>query len=292
MKKIILILSGVAFFIVGLNSCKKGEINGDSSTLIMGSYITLSKVTNENLNFSDPSATVSIDVQEKGSPVESVNIYLATKANTFDPTGWKLIKNVPYSGVTTLSVTTAEIATALAPDDIVPGTQYTLQNEVVTKDGRKFSNANTPTNFQSLPGYNMALNWSATAVCAYDESASVGTYKVVSDSWADYNVGTDTLHVTAGPGANQLSLHTYPSAGIGESTDQVLTVLDVDPTTGAVTIASQSTGSYYTGTPDQTATKVSGSGFIFSCTGGISLVIDVDYGGTVYGGQKLVLLKQ
>ncbi|MGC4036953.1 MAG: hypothetical protein QM764_13430 [Chitinophagaceae bacterium] len=287
MKKIILILSGVAFFIVGLNSCKKGTINGDSNTLILGSYITLAKVTNQNLNFSDPSATVSIDVQEKGSPVESINIYLATKANTFDPTGWKLIKNVPYSDVTTLTVTTAEIAAALAPASIVPGNQYTLQNEVITKDGRKFSNANTPTNFQSLPGYKMALNWTATAVCKYDEAATVGSYKVTTDSWEDYNVG-DVISVKAGPKANQLSLLTYPSVIKGESPDVVPTVLDIDPITGAVTIANQATGHY----GDGTLTKIQGSGFIFSCTGGISLKIDVDYGGSLNPGKKFVLQKQ
>jgi hypothetical protein len=288
MKKIIYILSGLALLISGLYSCRKDNINGDSSTLILGSYITLEKVNNANLNFSDPAATVSIDVKEFGSPVASVNVYLATGSNTFDPAGWKLIKNIPYSGdVTTLTVTTAEIAAALAPDAIEPGNQYTLQNEVVTKDGRKFSNANTPTNYQSFPAYNMALNWNATAVCAFDAAASAGTYKVVADSWVDYHAG-DIITVTAGPGANQLSFLTYPSTTIGGSTDNVPTVVDVDATTGAVTIAKQPTGHY----GDGTATEVGGTGFIFSCTGGINLSIDVYYGGDKYAAQTFTLQKQ
>ncbi|MBS1607673.1 MAG: hypothetical protein JSS70_02620, partial [Bacteroidetes bacterium] len=152
MKNIFKILSGAILMLAAFSSCKKGNINGDAKQLIEGSYITLEKTNNTNLDFSNPAATVSIDVKEYGSPVASVNIYVATGSNTFDPKGWKLIKNVPYSGdVTTLTVTTAELAAALAPDAVEPGNQYTLQNEVVTKDGRKFSNANTPTNFQSFP---------------------------------------------------------------------------------------------------------------------------------------------
>lgn len=287
MKKIISILSGIALLVFGMYSCKKDNINGEASQLVEGSYITLEKVNNANLNFSDPAATVSIDVKEFGSPVASINIYLATGSNTFDPAGWKLIKNVPYSGVTTLTVSTAEIAAALAPGAIEPGNKYTLQNEVVTKDGRKFSNANTPTSYQSFPAYNMALNWDATAVCAFDAAASAGTYKVVTDTWVDYNPG-DLITVTAGPGANQLSFLTYPSTVIGGSTDNVPTVVDVDPTTGAATIAEQSTGHYNGGV----ATKVSGSGFVFSCTGGINLTIDVTYGTDLYTGQTFVLQKQ
>jgi hypothetical protein len=291
MKRIISILSGIALLVFGMYSCKKSNINGDSKDLILGSYITLEKVTNENLNFSDPAATVSIDVKEFGSPVASVNIYLATGSNTFDPTGWKLIKNVPYSGTTTLTVSTADIAAALAPNTIVPGNTYTLQNEVVTKDGRKFSNANTPTSYQSFPSYNMALNWSATAVCAFDATASAGTYKVVKDAWADYNVG-DLITVTAGPGANQLSFLTYPSTVIGGSKDNKPTVVDVDAATGAATIAKQATGTYYTGTSGQTNTQVAGSGFVFSCTGSINLTIDITYGTDLYPGYNLVLQKQ
>lgn len=292
MKRILFILSGLALMAFGFNSCKKGDINGDASLLPIGSYITLEKTNNTNLNFSDPAATVSIDVKEYGSPVASVNVYLATGANTFDPAGWKLIKNVPYSGVTTLTVSTAEIAAALAPGAIEPGNQYTLQNEVVTTDGRKFSNANTPTTFQSFPAYNMALNWSATAVCAFDAAASAGTYKVVSDAqWKDYKAG-DIITVTAGPGANQLSFLTYPSTVIGASTDNVPTVVDVDVTTGAATVAKQATGTYATGTGDETPAQVEGDGFIFSCTGGISLTLTVYYGTDKYEGNTLVLQKQ
>ena len=287
MKKFISILSGLALIGFGLNSCKKDNINGDYADLPIGSYITLEKVNNTNLNFSDPAATVSIDVAEYGSPVASVNIYLATGSNTFDPAGWKLIKNIPYSGsVTTLTVTTAEIAAALAPDPIEPGNQYTLQNEVITKDGRKFSNANTPTTFQSFPAYNMALNWDATAVCAFDATASAGTYKVVTDLWVDYNPG-DLITVTS-PATNQLSFLTYPSTIIGGSSDNVPTIVDVDPVTGAATIAKQTTGHYGSGAE----TQVEGSGFVFSCTGGISLSIDVFYAGDKYAAQTFVLQKQ
>ena len=72
MKRIISILSGIALLVFGMYSCKKDNINGDAKQLVEGSYITLEKVNNANLNFSDPAATVSIDVKEYGSPVASI----------------------------------------------------------------------------------------------------------------------------------------------------------------------------------------------------------------------------
>ncbi len=107
-------------------------------------------------DFSNPAATVSIKVSQYGDAIASINVYLATGENPLDATGWKLIKNIPYTGEgTLLSVTTAEIAAALAPNAIMPGTQYRLENEVVTSDGRKFSDANTPTSYSSFPAYNL-----------------------------------------------------------------------------------------------------------------------------------------
>ena len=286
-KNIIAFLSIAILLATGLHSCKKGVINGDSKDLILGSYLTLKQKINTNLNFSVPTATVSITTGVYGSPIATVNIYLAT-GDALDTKKWKLIKNVPFSDSATLVVTTAEIAAALAPVTIQPGNQYVLQNEAVTKDGRKFSAANTPTNFTSFPAYNFAFSWTATAVCPFSSAASVGTYKVTADTWVDYAIG-DPIPVTAGPGANQLSFTMYPGAGAG-GTNIVPTIVDVDPVTGAATVKLQTTGYYGAATPGN-LTKVSGSGFVFSCTGVINLNMTINVGGSDYAGYVFTIKK-
>jgi len=285
-KNIIAFLSIAILLASGLSSCKKGVINGDSKDLIQGSYLTLKQKINTNLNFSVPTATVSIITGAYGSPIASVNIYLAT-GGELDTKKWKLIKNVPFADSATLVVTTAEISAALAPAVITPGNQYTLQNEVVTKDGRKFSAANTPTNYTSFPAYNIAFSWKATAVCSFSQASSVGTYKVVYDGdWVDYKTG-DIITVTAGPDANSIQFLAYPSEVLGGGTNRQPWIVKVDPATGGATVADQLAGNY-----GSVVARVKATGFVFSCTGLITLSVDVNYGGAIYAAQKFTIQKQ
>ena len=206
MKKIItaFLCIGLAFLL--LHSCKKaGYINGTANNLVLGSYITLDSTVNASLNIASPTSAVSIIVKGYvGSPVASINIYAATGSSVTDTTTWVLIKNVPYAAGVVLSVTTTELAAAFGSTPLSPGNEYTLQNEVVTTDGRKFSVGNTPSTYNSFPGYNMALTWYATAVCTFVNTDAAGTYKVVTDTWVDYFPG-NLVPVTAGPGTNEVS---------------------------------------------------------------------------------------
>ncbi len=124
-----------------------------------------------------------------------------------------LIKNVAYTNGIVLTVSTAELSAALAkasPAQVInPGTQYSLENEVVTTNGEVYSVGNTPSVYNSFAAYNMAFTWKATAVCAFNSSDAAGTYSVVRDDWADYKLGT-LAQVTAGPGANEVSVPIYP----------------------------------------------------------------------------------
>jgi len=290
-KHITTLLSIVILFSGILYSCRKDNINGDKNDLVLGSYLTLKKTINTNLDFSKPTATVSITVGSYGKPVKSINIYLAT-GDALDIKTWKLIKTVPFGGDSaTLVVTTAEIAAALAPATIEPGNQYVLQNEAVTSDGKKFSADNTPTNYTSFPTYNMALSWNATAVCPFNQTASAGAYAVTYDGdWVDYHTG-DPITVSAGPGPNQINFPMYPSIVIGGGVQQVNTVVDVDPVSGAATIKSQKTGYYGSATPGNLVT-MSGTGFVFSCTGVVDLVVTANVGGTDYAGLHFTMKKQ
>jgi len=288
MKKIIITSLTVALFYVLLHSCKKGDISGDSKDLILGSYITLDSVINSNLDVSNAAATVSLKVAKVvGSPISSVNIYAAT-GSPEDTSTWVLIKNVPYTAGLVLSVTTGELAKAYGSTPLQPGNQYTLQNEVVTTDGRKFSVANTPDTYNSFPAYNMALTFVVTAICPYVQSETVGAYKVTKDTWVDYAVNSP-ITVTAGPGANEINFPMYPGLQAGGN-QQVNTVVDINPATGSATVKSQQTGYYGAATAGNLVT-VSGSGFVFSCTGVITLTMTINVGGTPYSGYVFTISK-
>ncbi len=286
MKKLIITLSSIALVLFGVYSCKKDNISGDKNNLIGGSLLTLTKNINGNLDFSKPTATVSIQVGSKGAAVTSVNIYLATGTDPLDKTKWKLIKNLPFTDGMTITASTAEIAAALAPATITPGNQYVLQNEVVTTDGRKFNAINTPSNYTSFAVYKIIFTWTATAVCGFDQAASIGTYKVVYDGdWVDFATG-DIITVTAGPDANSIQFLAYPAAGAG-GVGRLPWIVNVDAATGAATVATQPAGSYGT-----VPAKVAATGFVFSCTGYINLLVDVTYGTDLYSGNKFQLQKQ
>lgn len=286
MRNNIIAFLGIALLLTGMYSCKKSPINGDNKDLVLGSYLTLTKNINGNLDFSKPTATVSIQVGSKGAPVTSVNVYVAT-GSALDSKTWKLIKAVPFTEGVELVVTTAELAKALAPALIAPGTQYVLQNEVVTADGRKFSAANTPTNYTSFPAYKIALSWKATAVCAFDQAASIGTYKVVYDGdWVDYNTG-DLITVTAGPDATSVQFLAYPSVVLGGGSNRQPWIVTVDAASGSATVADQFVGNY-----GSTVARVKAKGFVFSCTGLITLSVDVNYGGSIYAAQTFTIQKQ
>jgi hypothetical protein len=285
MKKNIIAILSIAFVVLGMYACKKGDISGDKSNLIPGSILTLTKSINGNLDFSVPTATVSQQVGSKGIAVKSVNIYLAT-GDALDKTTWKLIKNVPFTDGVTLSVSTAEIAAALAPNTIQPGNQYLLQNEAVTADGSTFSAINTPSNFTSFTAYNIMFSWQATAVCPFDQASSIGTYKVVYDGdWVDFSTG-DIITVTAGPTSNSIQFLAYPSVAAG-GVNRTPWIVTVDPATGAATVADQFAGNY-----GSVVARVAATGFVFSCTGFINLSVDVNYGGSIYAAQKFKIQKQ
>jgi hypothetical protein len=261
-----------------------------------GTTLTLVKQDNALLNAIDVNSTVSQVVSFNGEPVESINLYVSATSTT-DKSKWKLIKNIPVTGETTVSATNTEIATALGltPGAIPPGVTYYMYNEAVLKDGRKFSSANTSQgDLIAAPAFNQAFQWTATVVCPYTPSTTAGTYKVVTDEWESHPVGSDVV-VTTGPGVNDINLSgVWPRAG-GPYQGTVATPLTitVNPTTGAVTIPSGVTFANYAAFGGFTGiTGVGSTGFVFSCTNTISITMRIN--APPFGDQgflKLVLKK-
>ena len=257
----------------------------------MGSYLTLTKTNNLTIKFDDQAnSKVSIEVGSKGVPIESVNIYVVEGSGTLDKTKWKLVKNVPFTEGVTLEVTAAQIGTALGTT-IKPGSTYTLYNEVVTKDGRKFSSANMDPDFEAQAGYNMGMTWTATTTCPFDRSVFTGMFTVTKDTWQDFEIG-DQVQVDPGPGANQITIYVYPSATYG--TNRKGAVLNVDPSTSAVVIPTQIIGDYFAGggALDKDV-AMEGVGTVNSCQKLITLTnIKLTQGGATYASGISLTLKQ
>lgn len=266
-----------------MNSCQKGDIAQDVNSLGIGSYVTLTAAGNLNVDATNLAGKVSIEVAQYGSEQEKIILYVSKGNTSLNRSTWKKLKEVPIAnGSYKLEVSGQELVTALGIT-AAPGDQYTIYNQIVTKDGRTFDIVNTFADFAGLPAYNMALTWKATVVCPFLPSAAVGTYLITADNW-DGATG-ETCDVTATATSATLT-YAFPYAAPPGVNPLVVTV---NAATGAATVAKQTYGSYGTGFENFTAT---GSGFFFSCTGQITLSLThVSGGGTGYGTYPLRLSK-
>ena len=97
------------------------------------------------------------------------------------------------------------------------------------------------------------------------------------------------VDVADGPGANQIDLSAvWPNPAYGDIVNPL--IVDIDPATGTASVPLVTFANYGA---LATATNGSGSvaGYVFSCTGYITLTMAVTYNGSSQGNLKLVLQK-
>ena len=263
--------SFLLFSLLLIISCKKPKDFYEE--LGQGAYLTLVQQNNGLLNAVDVNSTVGQKVSSYGEPVESINLYVSATA-TVDKTKWKLIKNIPFAGETTVSATNAQIATALGltPGALSPGSVFHLYNEAVLKDGRKFSSYNTSDiDLENQAPFNIAFHFTATVVCPYNPATIAGTYTVVKDDWQDWNVN-DLVEVKAGAGQNQIDLsQVWPNPAFATVVTPL--TITVDPVSGTATIPANVTFGNYGAY--NAVTSTGNTGFVFSCTGQISIRVHI-----------------
>ncbi len=307
MKKLLYILSVVCLITV-TNSCKKtgGDINPLSSykNFGVGSYLVLDSSLGQNLNYAALStSTVGVIVHQypNGEAITSITVFVVP-GSSYDTTLWKKVKTVNYtSPQTTITVSGAELATALGgASAIKPGTNYTFYNRITTKSGKTYDVNNTGNNSGSglVTGfyYHSAFTFSAYVVCPF-VAPIAGTYQVIRDDWADWKPG-DMVQVTDGPGPNEVNLsQVYPNPAYGSVVKPL--VVDVDPASGTATVKKVNFGNYGGGyNMTAVGTGANGvAGYVFSCTGYITLTMELKAdgpGGNGYdnGPTKLILQKQ
>lgn len=298
MKKILNRIVVAIVFIVFAAACQKADLalNNpfvDINNLGTGNYITLNAAVNYNLNFAALNTSkvgVKVDAYAKNiGKIKEINLFVF-KGSSSDPKAWKKVKTVPYSGTTELSATGSEIATAYgipAATLFAPGQFYTFYNQIVTEDGKTFDLSNTAGALESSSNYNTCFRWTAYVVCPFTGNMA-GNYKVIQDDWADWATG-DIVQVTDGT-ANKVDIsQVWPNKAYGKALAPL--TITVDPLTGTATLPSGviwgDYGSY------KTTTLAGSSGYVFSCTGQITLKVHVDAG--PFGDQgylTLILQKQ
>jgi hypothetical protein len=292
MKKISIYIS--LFLGVLLFSCKKTEITNplaDFKNLGIGSYITRVSDINLNMDYNVGTSKVGITIDQYGMDVDKVVLYVVAGANP-TPSAWKKIKTIPFTGKgTEISATEQEVATALgvAIINLTPGNYYTFYNQVLTKDGKTYDVSNTPGALESNSNYNAVFRWQAYVTCPFT-GGMTGNYKVLQDDWADWSVG-DVVQVTDGPAANQINLSkVWPNPAYGSIVNPLL--VNVAPANGVAKVPLVTFGAYSPLTTAQGANGSDVAGYVFSCTGFITLSMKVVYNGSNQGNLKLVLQKQ
>lgn len=137
---------------------KGAYLEFDQEKITVASPIRLSYAT-----IATSAASIKVKLNTASKPVDSVVIYEGTSINR---STWKRIKAVAFKDSGILTVSGAEIAAArsVAPTALSVGTNFTFYNELVTSDGKRFSMANTATEFEGPPDYKMAMRWFATVV--------------------------------------------------------------------------------------------------------------------------------
>ncbi len=291
MKSITLVHFFLCMLIVGISCSKKKEEFYDTTK--KGAYLTLVSVKN-TLDPNVASNKVTQVVKSVGEPVKTVKIYAATSP-TLDKTQWKLVKSVPFSGETTLTVSVTELATALGISDpatnMTPGSVYSLYNEVVLEDGRTFSLINTSgADLENQPAFNVAFRWQAIVVCPpfnlADHYNDV-VYEIVEDQWEDLFPG-DLVLVKLGANPDEIVLvDVYPTAY-----DHKDMVIKIDKSNGLATVARYTYGGYSLAGARYTAATAGSVNFAFPCKDIIDIKVNHrSTGGTNYGDFRLVLKK-
>ena len=303
MKKFLIIIIAACSAFVALNSCKKtgGNINplSDIKNMKVGSYLVQDSLINANLNSTSPSSTVGIVVHQfpAGEAVDRILLY-GTLGTSTDTLKWKLVKSVPYSSGTKVNVTatTAELATAFGvpASNFTPGSLLTFFTKAVTKSGLTYDITNAGNNggagLVTGAAYKAAFSFTVYVVCPFTGHMA-GSYRVKKDGWEDW-VKDDIVQVTDGPGINQINLsQIYPNGGTVINP----LLVNIDPVTGTATVPKVTYGRYGGVNSVQYSAEGVGAnsvaGYVFSCTGFITLNLDHQGGGTDYGPNRLILEK-
>ena len=215
---------------------------------------------------------------------------------------------------TTLSLSAADLADLLGitVDDIGFGDNFYFSGSVTTTDGQVYSGDVLP-NYDDLDdddpqtfeivgggvtadlldetGYRQAFEFGFVILCpSVDLSELVGTYTITYEAFSENSWSPVT--VIAGPEANQLTIKNMYELETGDIGYDL--ILDVDMSTGAITIETQEvfdTAFYSFPYGICSVTSAPGTNYVFSCTGGIALFVEYTVAAGSFGTGSITMTK-
>lgn len=248
------------------------------ATAKSSAFLDVSKVNEAKMEFDTkttrPDLIAKMDIMAELIPVggEKVTKFLTTIPQLVGTT------SIPYSQFLT--------ALGISASQLKPGDIIRAKFVATTPDGRIFSEDNTVGTLPAKGSSGFTRSINVTVACVFSAAQfATGTWVVDIDDWQDYKKG-DEIKVTAGPGANDLTLGIF--ATNGKHKDIVVNITNTN--TGAATVAKQEYGTYGN---DPAVWSAQGIGNVSGCAGTIELVINhtsIEYG--AFPGNKLKLTRK
>ena len=196
------------------------------------------------------------------------------------------------------SVSTQELVDAwsansdiTSTDSLLAGDRIDFYNSVTATDGAVYEPTDIGPDLAGNPGQRSAFTFTTFISCPFDAAEAAGTYSVIADGWADWNAG-ETMEVSAtadGTGVIIEGLYSKFAPAGDEYDVEVL----VDANTGAATVARQSAWEcdWYGAWCTWGTGTVDGEGWVFSCSGTITLQLTHRVSAGSFGGYGIDIAK-
>lgn len=197
-----------------------------------------------------------------------------------------------------VTVNATELAAALGvtTDQFLAGDAFNIISTATGLEGNIVSIDNLDQDAAGNPGEKQAFNYTIFISCPFVASEAAGTYQWTEDPWGTW-IDDGIFEVVAGPGENQITcIDVFDHPNLDEPGTFFDMIIDVDPLSGVATVEKQNTwhpgnwgippgAGWGLGTHD-------GGGFVFSCSGTISLILNVNmdlggWGPQVYVAQRI-----
>jgi hypothetical protein len=271
-----------------------------------GSVISWTAINSSIINFADiNNSAYDVDLTDISGNVAEYELSIVYKG---DSAVFETITSFPAK----LTITAAELVTALnaagrtiadagAPGgqrayvitDFLAGDRVDCFATVTDKKGNVFPVTRIGNDLLTNPGMRTMHRFNFFFSCPFDATEAAGTYFVTFDGWGDYpSNGTVPVEVTST--ANSVTLNLYSDAWIGVANHKDYPVtITVNTANGVATVAAQQ--AYDTGWwPGAFGiASVDGAGFVFSCSG--TITVDLQHrvaAGTFGGGPYNITLQK
>lgn len=308
MKNTIRLWSAFFIAIIALIGCRDEELDPwkDFRTP-NGAIISNTAIVSSIINFSElETSAYEADLVDLNNTVAKYDLFIVFNKDT---AAFESITNFPAK----LTITAPELVTALnvagkTTKDAVSGLErpYVLADfragsridcfaTVTDKKGTVFPVTKIGNDLLTNPGQRTMHRFNFFISCPFVASEAEGTYFVTNDEWGDYAPGS-TIPMTVTATENSITIKGLYSNAWKGSTDfrDFDVVVTVNSANGIATIAAQQAYDFAWYPLTFGIASVDGTGFVFSCSGTITLNLEHRVALGTFGGgpYNITLTKQ